>query len=124
MQVRFRYGLRLCSEELTTPGYPDAAPLRYKGVRTTPFTGLEPARLVAVTAYNPGCDPGFPVPDSRLTVHETPRSLCSQGNAHIRDDKVFSAIGHLPSCNSSISHQKRAGTPVVGDPALYFHRFM
>lgn len=31
------------STELTTSGYPDAAPRYYKGVRATPLTGLKPA---------------------------------------------------------------------------------
>ena len=36
--------------ELTTPCCQDAAPLSYRGVRTIPRAGLEPARLAAVTA--------------------------------------------------------------------------
>ena len=31
------------STELTTPGYPNAAPRHYKGVRATPLAGLKPA---------------------------------------------------------------------------------
>ncbi len=37
--------------KLTTPCRHDAASSCYRGVRTTPRTGLEPARLTAVTAY-------------------------------------------------------------------------
>ena len=36
--------------KLTTPRYRDAASSCYRGVRTTPRTGLKPARLTAVTA--------------------------------------------------------------------------
>ncbi|MDD2744779.1 MAG: hypothetical protein PHV02_21160, partial [Rhodocyclaceae bacterium] len=36
--------------KLTTPRYRDAASSCYRGVRTTPRTGLQPARLTAVTA--------------------------------------------------------------------------
>lgn len=35
--------------KLTTPRYRDAASSFYRGVRTTPRTGLQPARLTAVT---------------------------------------------------------------------------
>ena len=37
--------------KLTTPRCRDAASSCYRGVRTIPRTGLQPARLVAVTAY-------------------------------------------------------------------------
>jgi len=37
--------------KLTTPRYRDAASSCYRGVRTTPRTGLQPARFAAVTAY-------------------------------------------------------------------------
>lgn len=36
--------------KLTTPCYHDAASSCYRGARTTPQTGLQPARLTAVTA--------------------------------------------------------------------------
>lgn len=36
--------------KLTTPRYRDAASSCYRGVRTTPRTGLQPARFTAVTA--------------------------------------------------------------------------
>jgi len=36
--------------KLTTPCYHDAASSCYRGVRTTPQTGLQPARFTAVTA--------------------------------------------------------------------------
>jgi hypothetical protein len=47
-------GVTACSLavwKLTTPHHCDAASLYYRGVRTTPRTGLQPARLAAVTAY-------------------------------------------------------------------------
>jgi len=37
--------------KFTTPHHCDAASLYYRGVRTTPRTGLQPASLAAVTAY-------------------------------------------------------------------------
>ena len=40
--------------KLTTPCYHDAAFSCYRGVRTTPQTGLQPARLTAVTANGQG----------------------------------------------------------------------
>lgn len=41
----------LAVRKLTTPRYRNAASSCYRGVRTTPRTGLQPARLTAVTAY-------------------------------------------------------------------------
>ena len=46
-------GVTACSfagGKLTTPCYQDAASSCYQGVRTTPRTGLQPARLTVVTA--------------------------------------------------------------------------
>jgi len=94
MQVRFRYGLRLCSGELTTPGYPDAAPLRYKGVRTTPFAGLEPARLVAVTAYNLGVEPAFSHV-SRLTSHALRLTPLKGGKPELKTRNCVTALLRL-----------------------------
>jgi RHS repeat-associated protein len=45
-----RYGLLSCCWKLTTPCRHGAASSCYRGVRTTPQTGLKPARLAAVTA--------------------------------------------------------------------------
>lgn len=41
--VHLRCGLLLRCRELTTPDHSDAAPLGYQVVRTTPWTGLQPA---------------------------------------------------------------------------------
>ena len=40
--------------KLTTPRYRNAASSCYRGVRTTPRAGLQPARFVTVTAYGQG----------------------------------------------------------------------
>ena len=42
--------------ELTTPCCQDAAPLSYRGERTTPRTGLKPVRYPTVTAYGHNTD--------------------------------------------------------------------
>ena len=49
--VHLRYGLLSCCGKLTTLRYRNAASSCYRGARTTPRTGLQPARLAAVTAY-------------------------------------------------------------------------
>src|ERR1035437_8174257 len=48
--VHLRYGLLSCCLKTHDPVLPRRRFLSYRGVRTTPRTGLQPARLTAVTA--------------------------------------------------------------------------
>lgn len=79
LEVRLRCGLRLVSTELTTPGYPNAAPIHYKGVRATPLVGLKPAsksacygvRRVCLTTTLAGGTGGKQLPDNGLNPTPT-----------------------------------------------------
>jgi hypothetical protein len=80
ISVHFRCGLQFCRRKLTTLDYSNAAPLNYRGARTTPRTGLQPARYSTVTAngYITNGDRGhyLCVPDLRTLRRPEPLVSC------------------------------------------------
>ena len=82
--------------ELTTPCYQDAAPLSYRGERTTPRTGLKPVRYSTVTAYGRIYFPPFlscrfpwklrgPIPIATIPTREPSHPLISKPLRRRRD---------------------------------------
>ena len=85
--------------KLTTPCCHDAASSCYRGVRTTPRTGLQPARLTAVTA-NGQTTVSDPKHDACPQLHVFRHLLCLSGQAS--DEPLTVAVLRLRNPNVRI----------------------